>query len=75
MERIAAAASVSAPSSATSRASIDSGVSPGEIVVVDGSDRLRDGAKAEVPDGASRAAAAEGSQKGGKGERRRKSGE
>jgi len=54
---------------------IDSGVSPGEIVVVDGSDRLRDGAKAEVPDGASRAAAAEGSQKGGKGERRRKSGE
>jgi len=54
---------------------IDSGVSPGEIVVVDGSDRLRDGAKAEVPDAASRAAAAEGSGKGGKGERRRKSGE
>lgn len=52
---------------------VDSGVSPGEIVVVEGSDRLRDGAKAEVPDAASRAAAAEGGAvKGGKGGRRRK---
>jgi multidrug efflux system membrane fusion protein len=54
---------------------IESGVAPGETVVVDGSDRLRDGAKAEVPDPASRAAAAEGAQKSGKGGRRRKSGE
>jgi len=57
---------------------IESGVAPGETVVVDGSDRLRDGAKAEVPDAASRAAAAEGGQKsgkGGKGGQRRKSGE
>ncbi len=53
---------------------IDSGLAPGEIVVVEGSDRLRDGAKAEVPDKAS-AAAPEGGQKGGKGGRRRKSGE
>ena len=54
---------------------IESGLAPGEIVVVEGSDRLRDGAKAEVPDPASRAGAAEGAQKGGKGGRRRKSGE
>jgi multidrug efflux system membrane fusion protein len=53
---------------------IDSGLAPGEIVVVEGSDRLRDGAKAEVPDRTS-AAAPEGGQKGGKGGRRRKSGE
>jgi len=47
---------------------VDSGVSPGEVVVVEGSDRLRDGAKAEVPDPASRAAGAEGgAPKGGKG--------
>ena len=54
---------------------IESGLAPGEIVVVEGSDRLRDGAKAEVPDPANRAGAAEGAQKGGKGGRRRKSGE
>jgi len=55
---------------------VDSGVSPGEVVVVEGSDRLRDGAKAEVPDPASRGAAAEGAEsKGGKGGRRRKSGD
>jgi len=54
---------------------IESGVAPGETVVVDGSDRLRDGAKAEVPDPASRAAAAEGAQKSGKGGQRRKNGE
>jgi multidrug efflux system membrane fusion protein len=46
---------------------VDSGVSPGEVVVVEGSDRLRDGAKAEVPDPASRAAGAGGAPKGGKG--------
>ena len=54
---------------------VESGVAPGETVVVEGNDRLRDGAKAEVPDPASRAGAAEGAQKGGKGGRRRKSGE
>ena len=53
---------------------IDSGLAPGEVVVVEGSDRLRDGAKAEVPDRAS-TAPPEGGQKGGKGGRRRKSGE
>jgi multidrug efflux system membrane fusion protein len=56
---------------------IDSGVSPGEVVVVEGSDRLRDGAKAEVPDAASRAAASGGGApkggKGGKGGRGKKS--
>ncbi len=47
---------------------VASGVSPGEVVVVEGSDRLRDGAKAEVPDPATRAAGAEGgAPKGGKG--------
>jgi multidrug efflux system membrane fusion protein len=55
---------------------VDSGVSAGEIVVVEGSDRLRDGAKVEIPDAASRAAAnesgasrdgREGGKKGGKG--------
>jgi multidrug efflux system membrane fusion protein len=54
---------------------IDSGVVPGEIVVTDGSDRLRDGAKAEVPDRTSAAATESGAQKSGKGGRRRKSGE
>ena len=53
---------------------VDSGVSPGEVVVVEGSDRLRDGAKAEVPNPASRAAGSEGgAPKGGKGGRSRKS--
>jgi multidrug efflux system membrane fusion protein len=56
---------------------VDSGVSPGEVVVVEGSDRLRDGAKAEVPDPASRAAGAQGGApkggKGGKGGRSKKS--
>jgi multidrug efflux system membrane fusion protein len=56
--------------------SVDSGVSPGEVVVVEGSDRLRDGAKAEASDAASRSAASEGgAQKSGKGGRRRKNGE
>ena len=57
--------------------SIESGLKPGELVVVEGSDRLRDGAKVEIPDAASRAAAAEGKSgkgggKGDKGGRRRK---
>jgi multidrug efflux system membrane fusion protein len=56
---------------------VDSGVSPGEVVVVEGSDRLRDGAKAEVPDPASRAGASGGGApkggKGGKGGRSKKS--
>jgi multidrug efflux system membrane fusion protein len=46
---------------------VDSGVSPGDVVVVEGSDRLRDGAKAEVPDPASRAAGGGGASKSGKG--------
>jgi multidrug efflux system membrane fusion protein len=47
---------------------VDSGISAGEIVVVEGSDRLRDGAKVDIPDAASRAAAADGGvSKGGKG--------
>src|SRR6267142_1696598 len=54
---------------------IDSGVSPGEVVVVDGSDRLRDGAKVEIPDRAARAAPAEGKAPAkGEGKRRRKEG-
>jgi multidrug efflux system membrane fusion protein len=51
---------------------IAAGLASGEIVVVDGSDRLRDGAKAEVPDPGR--AAEGGAQKGGKGGRRSKSG-
>src|SRR6266436_6245916 len=51
--------------------SIESGLAPGELVVLEGSDRLRDGAKVEIPDAASRAAAIEGGAgkagKGGKG--------
>ena len=52
---------------------IESGVSPGDTVVVEGSDRLRDGAKAEVPDSAASSADDGGAKKGGKGGRRRKS--
>jgi multidrug efflux system membrane fusion protein len=57
---------------------VDSGISAGEIVVVEGSDRLRDGAKVDIPDAASRAATTQdGAPKGdaAKGGRRRKSGE
>src|SRR5947209_17203651 len=36
--------------------SVESGLAPGELVVLEGSDRLRDGAKVEIPDAASRAA-------------------
>ena len=56
---------------------VDSGLSAGEIVVVEGSDRLRDGAKVEIPDAASRAAATQDSALRGdanKGGRRRKDG-
>ena len=52
---------------------IESGLAPGETVVIDGNDRLRDGAKAEVPDPAA-AAAGDGAQKSGKGGQRRKNG-
>jgi multidrug efflux system membrane fusion protein len=59
--------------------SVESGLAPGELVVLEGSDRLRDGAKVEIPDAASRAAAIEGGAgkagkggKGGKGGQRRK---
>jgi hypothetical protein len=45
-------------------------------VVVEGSDRLRDGAKAEASDPTSRTAVSEGgAEKSGKGGRRRKNGE
>jgi multidrug efflux system membrane fusion protein len=52
--------------------SIDSGLAPGELVVVEGSDRLRDGAKVEIPD---RAAPGDGKAPAkGEGKRRRKEG-
>jgi multidrug efflux system membrane fusion protein len=55
--------------------SIESGLAPGERVVVEGSDRLRDGAKVEIPDRAARAASGEGKAPGkGEGKRRRKEG-
>ena len=55
--------------------SIDSGLASGELVVVEGSDRLRDGAKVEIPDRAARAAPAEGKAPAkGEGNRRRKEG-
>jgi len=40
--------------------SVESGLAPGERVVVEGSDRLRDGAKVEIPDRAADAAPGEG---------------
>src|SRR6266702_439570 len=56
--------------------SVESGLAPGERVVVEGSDRLRDGAKVEIPDRAARAAPGDGGKAPGKGEgkRRRKEG-
>src|SRR5438094_1911563 len=55
--------------------SIESGLAPGELVVVEGSDRLRDGAKVEIPDRAARAAPGEGKAPAkGEGKRRRKEG-
>jgi multidrug efflux system membrane fusion protein len=53
---------------------IESGLAPGETVVIDGNDRLRDGAKAEVPGPAGGAASGDAGQKGGKGGRRSKNG-
>ena len=55
--------------------SVESGLAPGERVVVEGSDRLRDGAKVEIPDATRRAVPGEGKApaKAG-GERRRKGG-
>jgi len=55
--------------------SVESGIAPGELVVVEGSDRLRDGAKVEIPDRATRAAPGEGKAPAkGEGKRRRKEG-
>jgi len=55
--------------------SIESGLAPGEMVVVEGSDRLREGAKVEIPDRAARAAPGEGKAPAkGEGKRRRKEG-
>ena len=55
--------------------SVESGLAPGERVVVEGSDRLRDGAKVEIPDATGRAGVGQGKgpAKAG-GERRRKGG-
>src|SRR5207249_5945399 len=56
--------------------SVESGLAPGERVVVEGSDRLRDGAKGEIPDRADSAAPGKSGKAPGKGEskRRRKEG-
>ena len=56
--------------------SVESGLAPGERVVVEGSDRLRDGAKVEIPDRAASAAPGKSGKVPGKGEgkRRRKEG-
>src|SRR5947207_1647222 len=58
------------------RVSIESGLAPGERVVVEGSDRLRDGMKVEIPDRAASAAPGKSGKAVGKGEgkRRRKEG-
>ena len=52
---------------------IDSGVSPGELVVVDGADRLREGSRVELPSNAP-AGARRGEGKAGKGGGARKKG-
>src|SRR5213594_535903 len=55
--------------------SVESGLAPGERVVVEGSDRLRDGAKVEIPGRAADAAPGEGEAPAkGEGKRRRKEG-
>ena len=54
--------------------SVESGLAPGELMVVEGSDRLRDGAKVEIPDRAARAAPGEGKAGKGGGKRGRKEG-
>ncbi len=54
--------------------SVESGLASGEVLVVEGSDRLRDGAKVEIPD-RSRASPGEGKTPAkGEGKRRRKEG-
>ena len=45
---------------------IESGIEPGELIVVDGMDRLREGARVELP-----SAEKGGARKGGDGERRK----
>jgi len=55
--------------------SVESGLAPGEMMVVEGSDRLRDGAKVEIPDRSTRAAPGEGKTPAKvEGKRRRKEG-
>jgi len=55
--------------------SVESGLAPGEMTVVEGSDRLRDGAKVEIPDRTTRAAPGEGKAPAkSEGKRRRKEG-
>src|SRR5881628_2913187 len=55
--------------------SVESGLAPGERVVVEGSDRLRDGAKVEIPGRAADAAPGEGEAPAqGQGKRRRTEG-
>lgn len=51
---------------------IGSGIAPGELVVVEGSDRLRDGAKVEIPGSAPAATPAPGDKAAKGGGRRRK---
>jgi multidrug efflux system membrane fusion protein len=46
---------------------VESGVAPGDVVVVEGNDRLRDGAKVEIPDKSGAAPADDGAaSKGGR---------
>ena len=47
---------------------IESGVEPGERVVVDGADRLREGARVELPDPSATPGRRDGARKGGKGD-------
>lgn len=55
--------------------SVESGLAPGERVVVEGSDRLRDGTKVEIPDRVADALPGEGKAPAkGEGKRRRKEG-
>jgi multidrug efflux system membrane fusion protein len=51
--------------------SVESGLAPGEMMVVEGSDRLRDGAKVEIPERGSGAAPVDGGAKKGGGRRRK----
>lgn len=53
---------------------IDEGLAPGEVVVIDGTDKLREGAKVEVTGGRDAAAGAAGAEAQGAGKRHRKEG-